>query len=242
LPRERLGRLVASGKLTPDNIRHLGIEDQIADATGSGDIKISLRRLMTSKLAPEHIGDVAHSVKLDARADSGHDAAAFLKQRDRTLTDLAARMKNANPADDDGAFVFAHARRYLEQDGSLSDHEIQRQAAQLTERFLQEAREGKSKAAKYGPDFLYFREVSRSTQVRSDLPEDVRLEQEFQSFRTMRQGTDWPGAAIPAGKPPAGGQDADKQNATPPSGGTRRPASPRWSEHPTTIPTLPAVE
>jgi len=234
---DRLYRLVQQGKLTPENIKQLGIEDQIVKLEGgSGDVTISLRQLMKSKIAPEHIGELARSVKFDAKMDSGYDAAVFLKQRDGTLDDLARRMKSADPETDDGAFIFTHATRQLREDGSLSDKEIERQAARLAERFLDDAREGKSSGAKFGADFLYYQKISRTDPVDRNLPEDVALQKQLEAFRSMRQGIGWPDGA--ARKP-----SADKPPAiSPPTDRARLPASPGWSDYPTTIPLAPVVE
>ncbi|MGE0151784.1 MAG: hypothetical protein AB7R90_04150 [Reyranellaceae bacterium] len=247
-------RLVSDGRLTEDNLRQLGIGSQLTQIESlDGVLTIPLRKLLGTKIAPDNIGDVARSVRLHNKAETGHEADAFLRQRDRRLDELAAQMRAANPETDEGAFAFAHASRVLRRDPALSEEEVRRRAALLTEALLEEAREGVSKAAKYGADFLFFRQISRTKLVRSDLSENARLEQEFKLFRVVRQGTGWPDALVgPADKSGIGGSNTDRADANKPNTGqptpppasntTRRPASPSWSDYPTTTPGLSAVE
>jgi hypothetical protein len=217
-------RLKDDGKLTDDNIRQLGLDGQIDQALRpDGLMTISLHKLLATKIAPEHIGDIAGRVRLYGEAETGQEARAFLKQRDRDLDDLGARLKAANPETGEGAFIFMHASQRLRKDPDLSEGEIHRRAALLAEGFMELARDGKGSGAKYGADFLYYQKISRTDAVDRNLPEDVALQKQLEVFRSLRQGVGSPGVTDGAAKKPS----ADKPEvAQPPPGQTRRPASP----------------
>lgn len=195
MPIAEVTRLLDSGKITPEIVKQWGVEDQVANGGTTGDIVIPLRRLMKARLAPEHIDDVARSVRLGEKTFTGHEAADFLKQRDATLGELATRMKAVKPVPDEGAFIFADASNRLRQAG-WSNEEAERGAARLVESFLERVREDKNKAAKLGADGLYYREVSRREGSSISMPVNGELKQKFEAFSKVRGGT-----GKPAGPP-----------------------------------------
>ncbi len=185
MPIAEVTRLLESGKITPEIVKQWGVEGQVANGGTAGDVVIPLRRLMKARLAPEHIDDIARSVRFGEKTLTGHEAADFLKQRDVTLAELATRMKVAKPVPDEGAFIFADASDRLRKAG-WSNEEAERGAARIVEAFIDKAREDENKAAKRGADYLYFREVSRSEGAPGRTRIDNRLKQEFETFSEAR--------------------------------------------------------
>jgi len=193
IPEEVARGWIRDGKVDDDFLVRTGIAAQLNSRKQDNDsgqfdpgIEIDKSALVTARLRPDVIDEVARNIRMSPRGMTADEANAFLHDRQTDLKNLANQMETGKTADTDGKLVYRRALQDALSKGL--DHDAARiEAARETERALVQVNENVERTGiSESADETFLRERYRRAQPRRDLaPEAAREDEDGYVYTEM---------------------------------------------------------